>query len=238
MITFICVRIASPGWLAVRNISWILLALTLAQAPGYAQTTDSSSGQIEVGVTCGPIGPLGDFRRNVGSWSFNNKGVLNFDLILHLHRSGLLRLRFDYFFGQYHGDTVSDYKYYLRGFSLGPEVGLSDGPVRPYVNAGYGWLSFLAGSWLTKEERQQIRKSIHGAGGWFCGGGGRIPVGPTGRWAIDIGLRCHRGGTASYLADGGIRKNPDGSLTVISTRGQMPFVMFTLGFQFRPWIDK
>ena len=156
MITFICVWIASPGWLAVRNISWILLALILAQAPGYAQTTDSSSGQIEVGVTCGPIGPLGDFRRNVGSWSFNN------------------------------------------------------------------------------EERQQIRKSIHGAGGWFCGGGGRIPVGPTGRWAIDIGSRYHRGGTASYLADGGIRKNPDGSLTVISTRGQMPFMMFTLGFQFRP----
>lgn len=181
---------------------------------------------------------MGDFRQNVGGWSFNDKGAFDFDLIVTLHRSGLLRLRFDYLFGLYDRDTESDHVLVLHGVSLGPEVGLSHGPVRPYVNTGYEWLSFKAGGWLNEEEREQINKTVHGAGGWFLGGGGRMPVGSAGRWTIDIGLRYHHGGTASYPVDGSIQHNPDGSYTVIPFRSRTQFVIFTLGFQFRPWTYK
>jgi hypothetical protein len=46
-------------------------------------------------------------------------------------------------------DTVSHQLYYLRSYSLGPGVGLSSDPVRPYVSAEYGRVSFHAGGWLS-----------------------------------------------------------------------------------------
>jgi hypothetical protein len=160
--------------------------------------------------------------------------LIDFDLILPLHKSGIPRLRLDYFFGHYHKDSLSNHTYGIRGFSLGSEVGLPNGPIRPYANAGYEWISFFAGSYLLDEEKQRISESVDGGSGWFFCGGSRIPVDSAGRWAIDIGLRYHHGGTASYLAEGGIQINPDESLTITPTRGKMQFLIFMLGFQFKP----
>lgn len=219
----------------IKKIFLLLSLLILAQEPVYTQTTNASHGPVELGAALGVIGPVGDFSSNVGSWSIQNKGGLNFDLILDLNRSGLLRLRFDYFFGQYQREIASKYSLWFRTFSLGPEVGLSHGPVLPYMNAGYEWLSFFASAlYLTDAEKQQFRETTHGGSGLFFGGGGRIPLGSTKRWAIDIGLRYHYGGTATYLTEGAIQKNPDGTVAIIPTRGRMRFMILTLGFQWRP----
>jgi hypothetical protein len=217
----------------LRNILWVLLTIILVRVPAYAQTPDSSP-RVELGMTLGVIMPVQDFGRNLGNWSSKGSGALAFDLIPRLNKSGLLRLRIDYSFGDYHRDSVSKRFYTLRSISFGPEVGLSHGPVQPYISAEYGRLSFIAGGWLTGKQSQQINKSIHGTGEWIVSGGGRIPVGPRGRWAIDIGLRYHHGGTASYLGDGGVQTNPDDSLVVIPTRSQTHFMMYMVGFQFRP----
>ena len=59
-----------------KNIFWIWLLAVLVQMPGYAQTRDPSAPRIEVGAAYGAIGPMGDLRDNVESWSFKNKGLL------------------------------------------------------------------------------------------------------------------------------------------------------------------
>lgn len=68
----------------LRDISWILLALTLAQAPGHAQT---KNGPVEFGFAFGAIGPMGDFHNNVRSWSIKDKVGYNFDLTMDLRKS-------------------------------------------------------------------------------------------------------------------------------------------------------
>lgn len=213
---------------------WIFALFIFAQTPIYAQTTKRTHGPVEVGITYGAIGPLGDLRDNVGNWNLEKKGAVNFDLIADMSKSGWLRLRFDFSLGQYQKGPRSEYSYMFRSFGLGPEVGLSNGSVLPYVNGGYEWLSYFASGYPSETSKQQISLRVRGGSGWFIGGGSRIPVGSAKRWAIDIGVRYHHGGTASYLTKESFQTNPNETLSIIPTRGPIHFMMFTLGFQYRP----
>ena len=133
-------------------------------------------------------------------------------------------MRIDYMFGGYlkggYGCRCS-----FNSISFGPELSVPRGPVRPYANGGWGRLHFESFTDATGA------KSDTGAFQWIYGGGVRIPVKSSG-YSLDFGVRSHHGGTISYLRRP-IQTNPDGSVTVDSATGRLPFVMYVVGFQYQ-----
>src|SRR5690606_4567803 len=95
------------------------------------------------------------------------------------------------------------------------------GWVRPYVNAGFSGLYFS-----TRSSVEGVRTSDEPIAGttnysdwtsaWVGGAGLRIPLGGLDSLVdLDLGVRYHRGGQASYLREGSIIDNPDGSITIL-----------------------
>lgn len=73
---------------------------------------------------------------------------------------------------------------------------------------------------------------------WSAGGELRIPVGRT--ISISLGTHYQHNGQASYVPEGGISLNPDGSLDIAALTGDANLVAITLGLAFRPhvgWTD-
>jgi hypothetical protein len=50
---------------------------------------------------------------------------------------------------------------------------------------------------------------------------------------LDTGLRYFRGGFTSYLREGSIQDNPDGSLTITPLTSRTPLMMYTIGVKFQ-----
>ena len=124
-------------------------------------------------------------------------------------------------------------------FTVGPELALPVGPVRPYVYGFGGWSHFYTESSASDEDGgYTIANSVNfsdggGAAGW--GTGLRIPF-RTGRtdWALDGGARFTRNWTRSYLRPGDVIDEPDGSLTFNTRRTDADFWQFHLGASFTP----
>jgi hypothetical protein len=72
-----------------------------------------------------------------------------------------------------------------------------------------------------------------GTGAWVFGTGVRIPWNRTSPVSLDFGIRYHRGGEASYLREGSIIDQPDGSITITPLNSRTPFLMYMFGVQFR-----
>ena len=208
----------------VRAVACPLCLAALLHASAYAQEAHPS-----VGASINPMSPRGEFRQNSGDPNWDHRGALGFDLILPLARSGLLSLfslRFDYMFGPYDNDCYGCHRSF-RSTSLGPEVWVPYGPVRPYAMGGWGRLHFDSFDDLSGIEVDT------GVGEWIYGGGVRIPLKRSG-YSLDLGVRDHRAGTVSYLGKAGIQRNPDGSVvSVDAVRSRVPFVMYSLGLQYQ-----
>jgi hypothetical protein len=129
-------------------------------------------------------------------------------------------------------DLVTDNYVAIVGF--GPQIGLPRGRVQPYANGTIGVAYF------------GTQSSLHGARGgdsfastenyhdaaftWGGGGGayvpivrGRIPV------SLDFAVRYQHNGEVSYLKEGGIHDNPDGSITLDPIHGEADFLTFRIG---------
>ena len=66
------------------------------------------------------------------------------------------------------------------------------------------------------------------------GTGLKIPLGGReSNFALDLGVRYHSGSEASYLREGSIQDNPDGSITITPLISETPFMMYSFGFQYR-----
>ena len=206
----------------VRTVACPLFLAALLHASAYAQEVHPS-----LGASINPMSPRGEFRQN--SNPYWDRGALGFDLILPLARSGLLSwlsLRFDYMFGPYDKGCYGCHRSF-RSTSVGPEVWVPYGPVRPYAMGGWGRLHFDSFDDLSGAEVDT------GVGEWIYGGGVRIPLKRSG-YSLDLGIRNHRAGTVSYLGKAGIQRNPDGSvISVDAVRSRVPFVMYSLGFQYQ-----
>jgi hypothetical protein len=188
-----------------------------------------------------PQGELADQIDNGFGVAFNG----HFNLV----SSGALRLRADGGFVQYGSesrevcfsntvgcrivlDLITENAIFYG--SLGPEVMLPDGFIRPYLNAGIGFSHFETASRLEGDgDDNSFGRTPHlgDTGFAFTGGGGLyIPLhfGDT-PWAIDVSARYHRNGTISYLREGDIHDEPDGSISFTPTRTRADFVTLQLG---------
>jgi hypothetical protein len=212
------------------QVTWEPTRFTISGAPIFAQ-------------------PRGEFGRNIGN-EFGGTGAVQY----HIDRAGFLSLRFDVSGVPYGSEerhvpispTISqrvlldlNTTNWLTALSLGPELALPKGPIRPYVNAGRSKLLFRTSSALEGESNETFVSTTNfkdSTMAWFFGGGVRIPLaGRDARKAIslDLGLRYYRGGTASYLREGSIYDNPDGSITLNPLTSPTPHIVYLIGVRYR-----
>ena len=126
----------------------------------------------------------------------------------------------------------------IGGISIGPELAVPRGVIRPYANASISRLFFrtvstVEGIRSSDEPIASTTNHSDGTRAWVYGAGIRIPI-PSreSRFVLDFGLRYHQGGEASYLREGSIIDNPDGSITIIPLFSRTPFVGYTVGFKY------
>jgi hypothetical protein len=124
--------------------------------------------------------------------------------------------------------------------TAGPELAIRSGAIRPYVFAFAGF-SYLY-------TQSTVGDDNEGSGGFASttnfddgglatgwGGGLRIPLNVRRTdIAIDLGARMTRNGTRTYLREGDVIDQPDGSLLFTERRTRVEFVQYQLGVSFAP----
>ena len=127
----------------------------------------------------------------------------------------------------------------IVGLSFGPELTLPKGPVRPYLNAAFSGLLFWTTSsvrGIDSDDEEIARMTNHRdwTRAWVFGTGVKVPLGGRdSNFKLDFGVRYHNGSEASYLREGSIRDNPDGSITITPLTNETPFLMYSVGFNYR-----
>jgi hypothetical protein len=225
----------------------LILFLLLAAVPAAAQIPDSTRFTIAVAPALSQ--PKGEFRQNVGN-GFGVEGAV----LYHLDRPGFLSLRFDTSWVAYGHETrrvpLSETvgsrilvkvttTNSITAFSFGPELALPRGPLRPYVNAAFSGLLFRTSSSInglssSGEDSPSTTNFSDGTGARVFGGGVRIPLGGSGSHLdLDLGMRYHRGGVASYLREGSIQDNPGGSISFTPLNSRTPYIVYLIGVRYR-----
>lgn len=123
--------------------------------------------------------------------------------------------------------------------TVGPELAVRTGLLRPYVYGFGGWSHFYTESSANDDDAgYQIASSVNfsdggGAAGW--GTGLRIPFRTRNAdVAFDAGARFTRNWTRSYLRPGDIQDMADGSLVFTERRTQADFWQYHLGVSLTP----
>ena len=115
---------------------------------------------------------------------------------------------------------------------VGPEIAAS-GRVAPYVFGTAGLSYFSTQSSLDDEwSGESYFNTRHYAdlvAGLRVGGGVRVALGGPGAVLLDVGAAYHRNGVATYLREGDLVDNPDGSVTLFPNRTEANFMTFRLG---------
>ena len=190
--------------------------------------------------------PVGTLGANIGS----GYGLVG-SFLLPLDRAGVLSLRADVGASQYGSDARrTAFSETVGGrvevdvrttnivvpASVGLQLGLPVGPIRPYVNAGAGVLWFYTESSVAPSAGGfALASSVNQsdvAFGWTGGGGFYVPLrtGAT-NVLLDVGGQYIDGGTARYLAPGSIVDLPSGEITIAPMESNTHLMMLRLGLR-------
>jgi len=121
-------------------------------------------------------------------------------------------------------------------YTLGPQLAVPSGPVRPYAHGFIGGSYFSTSSSLNGSSDYDAGNYFNteqlGDGVFSVGGEGGIlfplnvrstPV------AIDVGARYVSNGVTRYLTKGDIIDNPDGTLSLLTKETETKFWMYRIG---------
>ena len=186
--------------------------------------------------------PTGDFGLNVNEgWGFELGGRYQLD------PGGLLSVRASLGFINYGSETLQfcsvygcrvgidlDTRNNILFLGVGPEFGMQMGPLRPYARAAVGVGYFVTTSGLSGDDSGYTYASTNnfddvvfqgrvGAGLGLRLSNGRNPV-----W-LDFGADYHHNGVASYLKEGDIVDQPDGSIVIFPRTSEANLWSFRLG---------
>jgi opacity protein-like surface antigen len=183
-----------------------------------------------------PVGQFSDFVNE------NSVGGVNANLDVNLNRRGTVALRIDGSYLQYGtehrplplaatgGLLAGDMNtaFYIASLRAGPEFVLGTGRMRAYV-FGTGGMSYFATS--TSVGICCGTTNYDDAVASFAGGGG-LRVDLSHHMSLDLGATFVRNGAVSYLREGDILSNPDGSYTFQPVRSEANLVLLQLGLSF------
>ena len=134
-------------------------------------------------------------------------------------------------------DVNTDYTFAYAG--LGPEVAIPlflDAQLVLDATAGIGYFGVSSSLEGVDESASGFGTTTHHEDtifAWSAGGELRVPLSPT--IALTGGAHYLHNGEASYVVEGDISRNPDGTLTVSPTVTDANMVAITLGVAFQPW---
>jgi hypothetical protein len=119
--------------------------------------------------------------------------------------------------------------------AIGLQFQFPDGWLRPYANASYAGLHLKTESCVSNPDNlvQDQCHSNHGdwAAARVFGGGVVIPFGKS-LAALNIGARYHYGAKATYLRQGDIIDNPDGTVTLNVRSSKTDLVLWQIGVSY------
>ena len=116
--------------------------------------------------------------------------------------------------------------------AIGAQVQIPDGWFRPYANAAlaatYFWTESSLSGIDAGDDSFSTTNYDDWSRAWVFGGGLMIPFGKS-MGALNLGARYHYGGQATYLREGDITDNPDGTITLNPRRSKTDMVVWQLG---------
>jgi hypothetical protein len=216
-------------------------------------------------ITFIQLRPVGAFRQNIGGFGYGGNGTYLF----RLDRTGVVSLRGDLAlasYGEEHFDTplsttvggriqvrVSTRNYVLP-LSIGPQLMVPTGPIRPYVNGGIGSQFFYTQSGVqgTGDEFDFANTTNQSdwTSTWVAGGGVYIPIGTARgtymppmapedvpmqrldtKFLLDLGVQYVNGGRAQYLKPGSIEDLPNGQIRITPLESDTHMLVVRLGLR-------
>jgi hypothetical protein len=187
--------------------------------------------------------PKGEFANNVpngygfdltGMFRLDPQGYFNLRADLGGVRYGHERVRVGFpVSGRVAVDLNTDNQIGFGAF--GVQLQIPDGWFRPYANAAvaatYFWTESSISGADNSESFLQTTNLDDWSHAWIFGGGVMIPFGRS-IGALNLGARYHYGATATYLKEGDITDNPDGSINLNPRRSKTDLVLWQLGVSF------
>jgi hypothetical protein len=227
------------------------LLLTAALLPALARGQElrglvpiQQPSRATLGLTAMVSDPQGEFGTYVGA----GYGLM-VDLVPKLGHAGVFGLRLELGFLQYGSETKRACLSYTVGCritvdvttsndilvaGIGPQIMAPSGAVRPYATGTVGLAYFFTHSSVSGTSDTNPfadSENFHDAVLAWTGGGGMLITVRRGARPIfiDVGVRYHHNGRASYLREGSIVDNPDGSITITPITSQTNFVAYRIG---------
>jgi hypothetical protein len=184
--------------------------------------------------------PKGEFANNIDN-GFGADGFVR----MRLDRAGILSIRADLGGAQYGSETLpAGYIYGGRigvqvettnsifWGSIGPQLTAPVGPIRPYANAAIGFMNFMTNS-SVKGTYASTENQSDNTHAWIFGGGVLFPfTGHLSMLAIDAGAKYFTGGRATYLKEGAIQDNNDGTITIFPSHSKTDLVTWHVGVSY------
>ena len=225
--------------------------VALVAAPVAGAQTRMQSTRMEAGGGVEYAQPVGDFRQNVRQ-GFGGGGHVAFGL----DPDGIVAIRFDGGFINYGNEThyvplsssvrriivQEQTSNNIFVASVGPQLTLPLGRVRPYVNGGIGLAYFFTQTSLNADDGSnpiaQTTNYSNNSLAYTGGAGFTVPLSVSGnnvRMALDAGVRYNSIASARYLTRGDIMDDPNSQYGIIVTPRQSAanFVAYHVGVSFR-----
>jgi hypothetical protein len=233
---------------AVLAIGLGLLAVTAGSAQRYGGLREVRGSRGDrhswgsFGLAAEGGSPVGQFSDFVGQ---NSVGGVNANLTMNLNRRGSVALRVDGAYLLYGNETRPlplagtggllagdmNTQFYIASLRAGPEFVFGTGPVRLYVFGTAGISYFATETSVgaccgTTNYDDQVASFAGGGGLRVALWGRRRPV------SLDLGTTFVRNGAVSYLREGDILSNSDGTYTFHPVRSQANLVLLHVGMSF------
>ena len=190
--------------------------------------------------------PKGEFATELGTNGFG----ANVGALFRLDNEGVLSIRGDIGGMQYGSETLHAPYYPITGRvsldvettnsmfwgSIGPQVTVPVGPIQPYMNAAIGFSELITSTSVRGSDSEYEYASTNNAddatSAWIFGGGVYVPFGTQKSWKLHVGGRYFYGGRATYLTEGDIQDNPDGSVTLFPRFSKTDMVTWQVGVSY------
>jgi hypothetical protein len=188
--------------------------------------------------------PLGGLAQNIG-FGYG----LDAAYLLRLDRKGYLSLRAGVGFAQYGNESMHvplsptiggritvkvSTDNYIVPMSIGPQLSIPTGPVRPYINAGIGGQAFFTESHVDgsddNEDFARTTNQQDWTSSWVAGGGVFVPLYMRKiSVQLDLGVQYFGSGHARYLRPGSIEDLPNSQIRITSFESDTRLALVHLG---------